>query len=237
MKICFIDNVVEPEMPGRSGMSDTIWGMTRVLTNQQHSVDIISTYDKGPLSSPLITVHRCRTSSLSYRNIIGQMLFLLEVRQIVKKLSPDIIHLRDYFASAMLLSQWVSRPIVLTTPGNIFSRIREGHNYDWTVIKALRWGAKVSAKHCDAVIATSKGMREAWLNTGVPPNKLVTVPLGIDIDRFFYVPNARVQLGIPEHIPFLLYVGRYSPEKGLQELLDAIDLLTDLLREKRAKLC
>lgn len=210
--------------------------MTRVLINQGYNVDIISTYSKGPFKSSKLTIHRCRTSRLLYRNIVGQIVFLLEASQIVHKIAPDIVHTRDYLPSSVLLSRGSPCPVVVTVPGNIFTRIKEGHNYDWTVVRTLRWAARVSARHCSAVIATSFGMQESWLATGVSNNRLATIPLGVDTERFYFVPDARAELGLPEKTPLLLYVGRYSPEKGLDELLQAINALKHLFRRKKARL-
>lgn len=235
MRICFIDSIVRPDKPGRSGTSDTVWGMCQALVEQGHVVDIIATYGEGPVKDPRITVHKGRTSRVAYRNILGRTLFLLEASQALRKIEPDIVHSRDYLTTAVLLARGNPCPVVLTTPGNIYSRIKEGHSFDWSVVAMLKWAAKLTARKCHGVIATSTGMRQAWLRTGVANNRLVLIPLGIDVSRFYEVRNARSQVHLPEGSPILLYVGRYAREKGVCELLQAIKVLADTLRSNSAR--
>lgn len=236
MKICFIDNVVQPDKPGRSGMSDTIWGMTKVLIDQGHQVHIVGTYGEGPLKSSQIKLYKCRASRLVYRNVLGKAIFTLEAHHIINRIAPDLVHMRDYLVSALLLIQGCRYPVVLTTPGNIFSRIKRGHSYDWTAVRALRWGAQISARRSSVIIATSNGMRQAWLDTGVPADRMVMIPLGVDTERFYHVHDARMKLKLPKDGPIMLYVGRYSVEKGLGELLEAIELIRDFLRKRQAQI-
>jgi phosphatidylinositol alpha-1,6-mannosyltransferase len=98
-----------------------------------------------------------------------------------------------------------------------------------------KWAAKVTARKADAVIATSTGMSTAWIQTGVSYDRINTIPLGIDTKRFHFVEGARKVLQLPDGSPILLYVGRYSREKGLYELMEAIGSLADMLRESKAQ--
>jgi D-inositol-3-phosphate glycosyltransferase len=61
------------------------------------------------------------------------------------------------------------------------------------------------------------------------------IPYGIDPARFHPIPGARKRLGIPEDKLFLLYVGRFSPEKGLLDLIDALAYIRPLLDPARVE--
>jgi len=58
------------------------------------------------------------------------------------------------------------------------------------------------------------------------PNKIRIVPCGVDIDLFRPIPQleARRRLGLDEG-PYVLFVGRLEPLKGLDILIDAIAML------------
>lgn len=75
-------------------------------------------------------------------------------------------------------------------------------------------------------IAVSEYLRRAWIDVGLPPERIAVVQNGIDPQ--FYRPGgmperseARAQLGLPEEGFVVLYYGRLDPEKGVEVLLDA----------------
>jgi D-inositol-3-phosphate glycosyltransferase len=58
---------------------------------------------------------------------------------------------------------------------------------------------------------------------GVKPDKVVSIPCGVDMELFRPIPmlTARNQLGLPKDGLILLYVGRIDPLKGVDRLLEA----------------
>jgi D-inositol-3-phosphate glycosyltransferase len=65
-----------------------------------------------------------------------------------------------------------------------------------------------------------------WLY-GADTAKIVTIPPGVDLDRFHPISKerAKARLGIPAHDNNILYVGRIEPLKGIDTLLCAIALI------------
>ncbi len=67
---------------------------------------------------------------------------------------------------------------------------------------------------------------------GVDPEKVVVIPLGVDLEMFKPIPKheAREAIGVelPEDQRLILFVGRLDPIKGLETLLKAICELTEL---------
>jgi glycosyltransferase involved in cell wall biosynthesis len=88
--------------------------------------------------------------------------------------------------------------------------------------QVLKAAARLSARRCACVIATSEDMKRWWVRTGTPLSRIALIPHGIDTEQFRPVPEARALLGIPEDKQIVLYVGRLSHEKGLQYLVEAI---------------
>jgi glycosyltransferase involved in cell wall biosynthesis len=222
MKIAFVDYVLEPDKPGRSGLSDVVWDMASELVNQGHEAHIVASYHTTSYPDPRVIVHNFPTPPIGYRNIVGQLWILKRATDIVKQIAPDIVHSAEYVSTAVMATLGVRTPLVLTVPGNIFERIQKGHGYDRHYVEVLKWAARTSARRCASVIAISKEMKRWWEWTGSPPERTPVIPYGIDPARFHPIPGARKRLGIPEDKLFLLYVGRFSPEKGLLDLIDAL---------------
>lgn len=78
----------------------------------------------------------------------------------------------------------------------------------------------------DAVVAVSEFTRSALVHLmGVPPEKIVLIPNGVDLERFSPGPR-NVELlrrfGIGDDEPVILTVGRLVPRKGMDMLLRAL---------------
>lgn len=83
-------------------------------------------------------------------------------------------------------------------------------------------------RHFDLVLAPSRVMASKLCEIGVP--NVVHQPLGVDTTLFSPVrrnPSLRSQLGLPHHTRLLIYAGRFTREKRLPLLLDAVRRLGD----------
>jgi teichuronic acid biosynthesis glycosyltransferase TuaC len=82
-------------------------------------------------------------------------------------------------------------------------------------------------QRADAVVAVSRDLREKLLNLGIDEDKVQVVYRGVDEET--YSPgdqvSSRKQLNLPMGRPILLWVGRMVPVKGLDILLQAIQIL------------
>ncbi len=76
---------------------------------------------------------------------------------------------------------------------------------------------------------------------GVDPDRVVVIPLGVDLEMFRPIPKheAREAIGVdlPEEQRLILFVGRLDPIKGLETLLKAICELTELAPGLAKDLC
>lgn len=228
LRIAFVDYVLEPEKPGRSGLSDIVWDMASELVNQGHEAHIIATYKTQEYPDHRVVVHNFPTPPIGYRNIIGQFWILQRAAKIVKQFNPDIVHAPEYVSTAVLATLGIQQPLVCTVPGNVFRRIKYGHSYEWSFLQVLKWAARVSARCCAAIIAVSTEMKRWWEWTGSDPQQTLYIPYGVDPHRFFHVPDARSRLGLDPDQLHLLFVGRFAREKGLFDLMHAVRNLKDL---------
>jgi glycogen synthase len=87
-----------------------------------------------------------------------------------------------------------------------------------------RWIENNAYKTADGIIAVSEQMKEDVVEAyGVAPEKVKVIHNGIDPE--FYKPTADEallnELGIDPAIPFVLFVGRITRQKGISQLISA----------------
>jgi glycosyltransferase involved in cell wall biosynthesis len=84
-------------------------------------------------------------------------------------------------------------------------------------------------KKADGIITVGQDLKKNIIKLGIPGDKILVVPRGVDHEEFFpsSKQEARLRLGIPLCGPKLLWVGRMVPVKGLEVLLHACEQLRD----------
>jgi glycosyltransferase involved in cell wall biosynthesis len=76
------------------------------------------------------------------------------------------------------------------------------------------------------VVAISDELASSYLEAGLPEDRLVRIPNGVDVARFHPVDppgrrRLREALGLPLDAPIAIFVGIVNPRKGVDRLLDA----------------
>lgn len=237
LRVAFVDYVLDPEKPGRSGLSDMVWDMATELANLGHEPHVVASYHTTNYPDPRVRVHNFATPPIGYRNILGQFWILKRAADVVRRQHLDIVHAPEYVSTAVLAALGIRTPLVLTVPGNIYHRLHTGKRewYPWHEVWPLKWAARTSAHRCARVIAISSEMKRWWEWTGSPPARTPHIPLGVNSRRFCRIPEARSRLGIEANEPMLLYAGRLTPDKGIGDFLDALERIQDVLRHHGAR--
>ncbi|MBC7262002.1 MAG: glycosyltransferase, partial [Chloroflexi bacterium] len=164
---------------------------------------------------------------MGYRNITGRILTALRGWIEIRKLGMiDIIHVPEYLATAFFALLDHKTPIVLTTPGNIFERIQNVNEFDWFTTQVYKIAARVSAKYCACIIATSTEMQKWWEFSGAEPERIAQIPLGVDTNLFQPIAGSRAQLGWDD-TPSILFVGRLQKENGAEYLIEAMSSVAE----------
>jgi glycosyltransferase involved in cell wall biosynthesis len=232
MKIAFLDPRGFRNRPGQGGMSDTIWNMARCLADMGDEVYVLGPYSTDKYPHDGVNVKILKVPDWSFRNIVTQLYMLTRAWRQVQEI-PDIqiVHVRDYLASGVFGALSRRTPIVLTVPGNVYQREALGIRYfDAPTRLVFKMAARVSAKRCKHVIATSQDMRDWWIYIGTSPLRIATIPLGVDTGLFRAVPAARELLGWEQERKIVLYVGRLAAGiKQLPLLLQAMRLVSSQL--------
>ncbi len=144
--------------------------------------------------------------------------------------APDIVHCHTWYAH---LAGCLARPLtgaklVLTTHS------LEPHR-PWkveqlgTAYHATAWIERTAYENADGVIAVSKAMKaDVEALYGVAPDRVHVIHNGIDPDEYRprLAPDTLRKLGVDPDVPFVLFVGRITRQKGILHLVRAIRHLT-----------
>ncbi len=76
---------------------------------------------------------------------------------------------------------------------------------------------------CGSVCVSGDVLRFSVERGGLDPARLTAIPNGVDPSRFDVPPADRASLGVPEDAFLALAVGRLDVQKGLPDLLDAVE--------------
>jgi glycosyltransferase involved in cell wall biosynthesis len=83
------------------------------------------------------------------------------------------------------------------------------------------------ARITDRVVGNSRAVVDFYRRAGIPEERLACIPSGIAEEEPPLVDPAQVRaaLGIPADSPVVLFAGRLAPQKGVKDLLEALDVL------------
>lgn len=142
-----------------------------------------------------------------------------------KTLDADVIHCHTWYThlAGIFSRELVQSPLILTTHS------LETHR-PWKVEQLgngyflSRWIEHHAYNTADGIIAVSEQMKTDVIEAyGVAPEKVTVIHNGIDPD--FYSPTFDNQLlkelGVNPDIPFVLFVGRITRQKGISQLISA----------------
>jgi glycosyltransferase involved in cell wall biosynthesis len=141
---------------------------------------------------------------------------MLRARKLIKKLQPDIVH--AHYATSCGLTAWVCgfHPTVVTV-----------HGSDLTVgIKSAIWRPLLRRifEHCDCVNTVSKDLQNMVASLGVSPDKIKTLALGIDTEKFSSIERPEIN---PSRTLRLVCTRRLEPVFDHQTIIGALVRLKD----------
>jgi glycosyltransferase involved in cell wall biosynthesis len=141
---------------------------------------------------------------------------------------PDLIHAHLAYPdgrAAVEYGRQLGVPVIISV---------HGHDVREIPLANERWRTLVAEalQQADAVIASSRDVRERVLALGVKNERLHDIPQGVDCRRF--VPATERTPGAGGWR--LLYAGRFDPKKGLGVLLEAMHLLCQKRQDITLKL-
>ena len=230
MRIAILTNEYPPNIYGGAGVH--VEYLTRELTRVEaglHSVEVLcfgkQTLDEGNLSVRGIEAD-CTLPSTDLRHV---KFFDTMVRNLVMAGSLDdidVVHCHTWYThlAGCLIKQLTGARLVLTTHS------LEPHR-PWkieqlgTAYRASSWVEKTAYENADGVIAVSESMREDVMELyKVPREKIRVIHNGIDLKQYKPTIDRSVltEYGIDPDMPYVLFVGRITKQKGIIHLVRAI---------------
>ena len=140
--------------------------------------------------------------------------------------SADLVHSHTWYSNfaGRLAQVLYGLPHVMTThslePLRPWKAEQLGPGYQLS-----SWVEREALEHAEAVIAVSQAMARDVLAVypGVDPGRVRVVHNGIDTDEFFPDPGTAglERQGVDPSVPYVLFVGRVTRQKGITYLLEA----------------
>ncbi|WP_348267805.1 glycogen synthase [Edaphobacter paludis] len=154
----------------------------------------------------------------------------LNLAQMKPLAAIDIVHTHTWYVSmaGFLAKKLFDIPFVLTThslePLRAWKAEQLGSGYAMS-----SWMERTAILDADAIIAVSRGTREDILRAypEVQPERVHVIYNGIDLDEYQKTldTTALVKYGVNPSLPYVLFVGRITRQKGVTHLVDAIRYL------------
>jgi alpha-maltose-1-phosphate synthase len=165
--------------------------------------------------------------------------FSLNLAQMTSLAAIDIVHTHTWYVSmaGFLAKKLFNVPFVLTThslePLRAWKAEQLGSGYAMS-----SWMERTAILDADAVIAVSKGTKEDILRAypEIKPERIHVIYNGIDLNEYQKTAesSALVKYGVDPAVPYVLFVGRITRQKGVTHLVEAIPHLP---KETQVVLC
>lgn len=153
--------------------------------------------------------------------------FSLNLTQVKALNDLSVVHTHTWYVSmaGFLAKKLYDIPFILTThslePLRAWKSEQLGSGYAMS-----SWMERTAILDADAVIAVSKGTREDILRAypTIDPERVHVIYNGIDLREYQKTTetSALTTYGVDPSIPYVLFVGRITRQKGVTHLVDAI---------------
>ncbi len=158
--------------------------------------------------------------------------FSLNLTQVKALENIDVVHTHTWYVSmaGYLAKKLYGVPFVLTThslePLRAWKAEQLGSGYAMS-----SWMERTAILDADAIVAVSQGTKADILRAypDVHKERIHVIYNGIDLAEYQKTTDitALEQYGVDPKIPYVLFVGRITRQKGVTHLVDAIDYLPE----------
>ena len=152
--------------------------------------------------------------------------FSVNLTQVKSLSGVDIVHTHTWYESmaGFLAKKLYNIPFVMTThslePLRAWKAEQLGSGYALS-----SWMERTAVMDADAVIAVSHGTKEDVLRAyAIPEERIHVIYNGIDLEEYQKSAGvaALTAYGVDSSLPYVLFVGRITRQKGVTNLVDAI---------------
>ena len=138
----------------------------------------------------------------------------------LRKRRIDVMHAYSFYGNVfgILPARLAGTPVVIAS-------IRDRGAYLTPMQKKVQ---RLACRFADCVLVNADAVK-TWLESeGYDASRIVVIPNGVDMSRFnesAQPQHIRRELGIPENAPLVMVVSRLVRQKGLEQFLEAAQML------------
>jgi glycogen synthase len=230
MRIAILTNEYPPYIYGGAGVH--VEYLTRelaALDGGAHHVRVLSFGDQRTSSASLDVTGVAPPVELPSTDPRHSKFFATMAQNLVMSGTLDdveVVHCHTWYThlAGCLVKYLHDVPLVLTTHS------LEPHR-PWkveqlgTAYHASSWVERTAYENADGVVAVSQSMKHDVQSLyGVRPDRIRVIHNGIDLDEYRPRPDPAVlaRHGIDPSVPFVLFVGRITRQKGIIHLVNAV---------------
>ncbi|MCO4771865.1 MAG: glycosyltransferase, partial [Deltaproteobacteria bacterium] len=215
------------------GIPRLVYGLARALTDRGHTVEVLTTdtLDRerrvSLKSQDLFGLTVRRLPNLSNRLAYDHQLFLpVGLRGAAEEAvaRADVVHLHGHWHllnnAAVAAARSHGVPVVMTPNGTLLPHERKEtikHLWDLTLGRAV-------LRAVDRYVAVSKAEITQFRTAGIASEHIDLVHNGLDLAEFEELPargSFRRQRDLGDR-PIVLYLGKLTPRKGVDHLVEAV---------------
>lgn len=199
---------------------------TRLLVGKKDPAEKDAAYIAQRLGLKPIEIAEMRRSILPFNDIIAYF----KIKKIIREFKPDIVHTHASKSGAIgrLAAKSCNVPLIVHTfHGNVFHSYFNGFLTS-LIIRIERF----LAKRTDAIVAISDSQRKELTDVYkiAPPEKIFTIPLGFNLEKFSVDQDAKKELfknkyGFDKNDIVVGIIGRLVPVKNHEMFLEVAALI------------
>lgn len=231
MNIGLFTDTYYPEL---NGVANSVFLLKKELEKKGHNVYVITTKTPGaPIGEE--DVYRVPSKACSFvpERRIG-LVYHPKIARKIRKMKLDIIHTNTEFAIGMF--GWIMAHELFIPMVHTYHTIYEDYTHyikkyissEERAKKIVKMYSKFSVRGAKELIVPTKKVADLMLRYSVKPD-INIIPTGIDLSRFGAQDSEAAKtklkevLGIPKENKVVLYLGRISEEKNIDEIMNYLD--------------
>lgn len=216
MNIRYVANI---RFPTEKAHGVQIVKMCEAFARAGHSVELIVTdrstnIHEDPFAyygvQPNFSIKRIRTPNTLWLGPLGfivqSYVFAFRASVYMRNSKEGVVYGRDERVLFLLMNRGISQIVWETHTG------------------AWNSAARKVSQRAQRIVAISKGLKDFYVEKGVPAERIVVAHDAIDLDQFAHPESkesARTRLGLPQDKKIAMYIGRLDGWKGVGTLLEA----------------
>jgi alpha-maltose-1-phosphate synthase len=235
VRIGILTNEYPPHVYGGAGVHvEYLARELAALDNGRHSVDVLCFGEQRVQTGTLRVEGVLPPVTLQDGDPRHAKLFDTMLQDLVmsgKLAGVDIVHCHTWYThlAGCIGKHLQNVPLVLTTHSLEPHRPWKAEQLG-TAYQVSTWIERTAYQNADGVIAVSASMKKDVHELyGVAPERIRVIHNGIDLDQYQPRPNVETlrEFGIDPDLPYVLFVGRVTRQKGIVHLVNAIRFLNE----------